>query len=119
MFLFRTGISTAYGTQIFGGEAGREGGLAPVSVAAGNLQPGTVYHYRLVAVSAAGTSIGPDRTFATTTFPQQISRPPTLGLVPIPVFPPVKNPKYHAPRKHHKHPHKKARRRRARGRRTA
>lgn len=115
MYLFELGASTAYGTQIFGGEAGREGGPVPVSVAVGNLQPGTVYHYRLIAVNAVGTSIGPDRTFTTTTSPQQIFKPPTPGLVPIPVFPPVKNPKYKPPRKHHKPPHKKPKRRRAHG----
>ncbi|HEY7951657.1 MAG TPA: hypothetical protein VID70_01640, partial [Solirubrobacteraceae bacterium] len=112
-------LSTAYGTQIYGGEAGREGGSVPASVAAGNLLPGTVYHYRLVAVNAAGTTVGLDRTFTTTTFPQQIFNPPTLGLVPIPVFPPVKNPKYKPPRKHHKHPPKKSKRKRAHGGRVA
>lgn len=115
MYLFELGTSTAYGTQIFGGEAGREAGLAPVSVAVGNLQPNTVYHYRLIAVNAAGTSIGPDRTFTTTALPQQIFRPPTPGLVPIPVFPPVKNPVFKPPKKHHKHSHKKPKRRRAHG----
>jgi streptogramin lyase len=120
MYLFELGSSTAYGTQLFGGEAGREGGFLPVSVAAGNLQPGSVYHYRLVAVNAAGTSIGPDRTFTTTTLPQQILKPPTPSLVPIPVFPLVKNPIFKPPKKHHKHhPHKKPKRRRAHGGRAA
>jgi NHL repeat len=119
MYLFELGTSTAYGAQILGGEAGREGGLVPVSVAAANLQPGTVYHYRLLAVNAAGTSIGPDRTFTTATFPQQIFQPPTLGLVPIPVFPAVKNPTFKPPKKHHKHPHKKPKPKRAHGGRAA
>jgi hypothetical protein len=121
MYLFELGTSTAYGTQILGGEAGREGGLVPVSVTAGGLEPGTVYHYRLLAVNAAGTSVGPDRTFTTTTFPQQIFQPPTPGLVPIPVFPPVKNPTFKPPKKHHKHPRKKPKPKpkRAHGGRTA
>jgi len=119
MYLFELGTSTAYGTQILGGEAGREGGSEPASVTAAGLQPGTVYHYRLLAVNAAGTSIGPDRTFATTTFPQQIFQPPTLGLVPIPVFPAVKNPTFKPPKKHHKPARKKSKPKRAHGGRAA
>ena len=119
MYLFELGTSTAYGTQLLGGEAGRESGLAQVSVATAFLQPATVYHYRIVAVSAAGTSVGPDRTFSTTAFPQQIFQPSTPGLVPLPVFPAVKNPVFKPPRKHRKHHRGKPKHRRAHGRRAA
>ena len=108
MYRFELGSSAAYGTVIFGGEAGRERGRVSVTQAVGNLQPGVTYHYRLVAVSAAGTTFGPDRSFTTTTFPQEIFQPATPALVPIPVFPKVKNPvikhprKKKKPKKHHK-----------------
>ncbi len=114
-FLFELGTSTAYGTRLYGGEPGPpEEGPTSVSIAAGNLQPGTEYHYRLIAVNAAGTTVGPDRTFTTSTFPELIAQPSTPGLVPIPVFPAVKNPVYRPPKKkHHKAPPKKPKHRRA------
>ena len=120
-FLFELGTSTAYGTRLYGGAAGPpEAGPTSVSVAAGNLQPGTEYHYRLIAVNAAGTTVGPDRTFTTPTFLQQIFQPSSPGLVPVPVFPPVKNPVYKPPKKkHHKAPPKKPKHRRAHGSRAA
>lgn len=37
----------------------------PAAVALVGLQPGTTYHYRFVAISSAGTTYGPDRTFTT------------------------------------------------------
>ena len=69
------------------------------------LQPGTIYHYALIATNASGTTIGPDKTFTTlptpTTEPrgeEESTSPPVLppsiappGTVPIlttPVFPP-------------------------------
>jgi hypothetical protein len=120
-FLFELGTSTAYGTKLYGGEPGPpEEAPTSVSVAAGNLQPGTEYHYRLIAVNAAGTIVGPDRTFTTSTFPQLIAQPSTPGLVPVPVFPTVKNPVYRPPKKkHHKAPPKRPKHRRAHGNRAA
>jgi hypothetical protein len=41
------------------------GGLRLVTQTATGLQPGTLYHYRLVAGNASGTSVGPDRAFET------------------------------------------------------
>ena len=34
------------------------------------LQPGTTYHYRVVATNGSGSDVGPDRTFTTFTSPQ-------------------------------------------------
>jgi hypothetical protein len=42
------------------------GGAIPVLEALTGLQPATVYHFRLVASNATGTTVGPDRTFKTT-----------------------------------------------------
>ncbi len=119
-YRFELGTTSAYGTVLTGGEAGREGGRAQVTQLVGNLQPGTTYHMRLVAFSAAGTTAGPDRSFTTTTFPQEIFQPATPALVPIPIFPPVKNPvvKHHKkkqPKKKHHKP-KRAKAKRAKGR---
>jgi hypothetical protein len=41
------------------------GGLRLVAQTATGLQPGTLYHYRLVAVNATGPTAGPDATFET------------------------------------------------------
>jgi DNA-binding beta-propeller fold protein YncE len=116
-YRFELGTTTAYGTTIFGGEAGRELGRVDITQLIGSLQPGTTYHYRLLATSAAGTTAGPDRAFTTTTFPPGIVAPATPGLVPIPVFPVVHNPVIKPPKKHHKK-HKPKRRKKAHTRRA-
>ncbi len=48
-----------------------------VSAAVGGLVPNALYHVRLVAVNATGTSFGPDQTFKTPTGPP--APPPVLG----------------------------------------
>ena len=50
---------------------------APVSTVSG-LQPGTTYHYRLVASNIAGTTDGYDYTAQTTTSPPVNSQPPAI-----------------------------------------
>ena len=42
-------------------------GTTPVAVSAGitGLEPGTLYHYRVVATTVTGSADGPDRTFRT------------------------------------------------------
>jgi phosphodiesterase/alkaline phosphatase D-like protein len=64
-YYFQWGLTNAYGVGSVAHSAGR--GTKPVSVkaAATALIPGTVYHYRLVATSGSGLSIGADRTFKT------------------------------------------------------
>ncbi len=78
----------AYQTRVFGNLAGEPESRA-VTASFTNLRPGTVYHYRLLATSAAGTTASPDETFATALFPQSITVPSTPLLVPTPVFPSV------------------------------
>jgi streptogramin lyase len=70
-YQFEYGTTTAYGSSTSPASAG--GGGAPVGVTAGieGLQPGTTYHYRLVATSSRGTSLGGDRTFTA-----GVSQPP-------------------------------------------
>jgi len=66
-FQFEYGLDTSYGnvSPPSPGEAGHGAGSAPVSTTITGLQPGTVYHYRLRASSAAGVSYGSDGTFKT------------------------------------------------------
>ncbi len=45
--------------------------LQPVKSKLTGLAPGTTYHYRVIAASAAGDSAGPDQTFTTVSVPAQ------------------------------------------------
>jgi hypothetical protein len=62
-FKFELGTTTAYGIEVTG-DAG-DFGVVSVGAQASGLDPGTVYHYRLVATSADGTTTGDDVTFTT------------------------------------------------------
>jgi|HubBroStandDraft_6_1064221.scaffolds.fasta_scaffold147195_2 hypothetical protein len=69
-YRFEYGTSTAYGTSIPAPDANIGNGLeGPVSVVVGQgltgLQPGTTYHYRVVAANSLGETVGPDQTFTT------------------------------------------------------
>jgi hypothetical protein len=62
-YFFQYGTTTAYGSATPSQSAGT--GASPASEAASlnGLTPGTVYHYRMVAISPAGTVDGTDQTF--------------------------------------------------------
>ncbi len=62
---FEYGTSPSYGTKTDVKSAGSGGSPVAVSSALASLAPGTVYHYRLVASSSAGTSLSNDLTFTT------------------------------------------------------
>jgi hypothetical protein len=64
-YYFQWGLTNSYGVN--GSVQSAGSGTKPVSVheTATKLIPGTVYHYRLVATSKFGTSVGADRTFKT------------------------------------------------------
>lgn len=68
---FQYGTTGSYGSQTPEVTAGS--GIAPSEVSAplGGLQPGTTYHYRVVATNSVGTAAGEDATFTT---------PLTLGV---------------------------------------
>jgi hypothetical protein len=59
------GTSTSYGHSTVPASAGSGTSNVAVSVALGGLKAKTTYHYRLVATSAGGTTVGSDRTFMT------------------------------------------------------
>jgi len=88
-YYFQYGITRSYGGQTVIADAGAGSHSVNIELPVGGLQPITVYHYRLVAVNAAGASIGSDRTLLTTKVPlslQILSSPnPVLfgGLVTV------------------------------------
>jgi hypothetical protein len=63
---FEFGPTTAYGVSTPDRNAGSGTTLDPVSEQLSGLAPATTYHYRLVAASTGGTTIGNDRTLTTT-----------------------------------------------------
>jgi hypothetical protein len=71
-FLFQYGTTTGYGSQTFAGVVGK-GKPAQVSQRIGGLSPGTVFHYRIVALhNGAVAGYGADAIFVT--FPLHRSR---------------------------------------------
>jgi autotransporter-associated beta strand protein len=63
--VFEYGLTTAYGSSVAIQNPGD--GIAPVDVSAliEGLQPGVLYHYRLVATNLGGQTLGDDATFTT------------------------------------------------------
>jgi hypothetical protein len=72
-YYFQYGPTRAYGGQSAIGSAGEGGKAVQVAVGVGGLQPLTIYHYRLVAVNGAGTTLGADRTFQTAKVPLSLA----------------------------------------------
>jgi hypothetical protein len=68
-YYFQYGPTRAYGAQTPLADAGDGIRLVKVSFAVGGLKPLTVYHYRLLAVNAAGAATGVDRSFKTAKVP--------------------------------------------------
>jgi phosphodiesterase/alkaline phosphatase D-like protein len=62
---FEYGTTARYGSRTSSRATGSSAGSRAVSAAVSGLAAGTVYHYRLVAKSDAGTSRGADATFTT------------------------------------------------------
>jgi hypothetical protein len=86
---FQVGIDTSYGVQVFG-QAGEGTEPVPVTLELRYLQPGTTYHYRLLAISPAGTSYGADATLTTPVYPTSTLSAPTntpLVATPLVTFP--------------------------------
>lgn len=64
-YRFEWGLTNSYGST---GPVHSVNGTKPAAVqlSIGNLLPGTVYHYRIVALNSVGGVVGADRTFKTT-----------------------------------------------------
>jgi sugar lactone lactonase YvrE len=84
---FEYGTSTAYGNRVpvdFEAPAGAAQGKRPFILPIQGLLAGTTYHFRLLAKSPAGQTIGFDHTFTTTTAPRgsrayELVTPPDKG----------------------------------------
>lgn len=72
-YYFQYGQTKAYGLQTGIADAGGGTSGVPARLAIGGLQPITVYHYRLVAVNAAGVATGSDRTLKTEKVPLSLA----------------------------------------------
>ncbi len=110
-YYFEYGPSIAYGSR-WPGIPIALGALTasqPIVTLLENLQPGTLYHYRLVATNAGGTGYGADQTFQTQEYPASIIQETPLLKTPIGINPETKSSSK-APVKH------KARKRRKAGR---
>jgi hypothetical protein len=70
---FEYGTTTAYGEDVPvpDGEIGSGQVAVPVSAHLAGLEPGTIYHYRVVATNATGTTHGKDETLTTYAVQQQ------------------------------------------------
>jgi hypothetical protein len=86
---FDVGTDTSYGPRVFG-DAGDSTEPQPFTLSLQGLQPGTTYHYRLVAGNTYGTSYGADGAFTTPGFSTSvIALPATQPLVATPAFEPL------------------------------
>lgn len=80
-YSFQYGPTKAYGATTPAASAGKGTKTISVHADVAGLAPATTYHYRLVAVSGAGTTRGADRTFKTDKQPLGL----TLAATPNPV----------------------------------
>jgi hypothetical protein len=83
-YFFEYGPTAAYGSRwpSLDVTLGALTGGQPIVTFLENLQPGTLYHYRLVARNPGGTGYGADETFATPSYPAPaIQEAPVLKTV--------------------------------------
>jgi hypothetical protein len=85
-YFFQYGHTRKYGAQSPLAPVGGGTASVPVTQSIAGLQPLTVYHYRLVAISAGGATLGADRSFTTPKIPLSVA----IVGVPNPV--PFGNP---------------------------
>jgi hypothetical protein len=82
---FELGGDTTYGIQVFG-DAGTGSESEPVQLSVANLLPGTVYHYRVCAITEAGSACGADVSFVTPGILSPLVSPPSLPFLGIPAI---------------------------------
>jgi hypothetical protein len=80
-YVFQYGTTSGYGGQTPLAPAGNGTISIRLSQAVAGLQPGTTYHYRIVAVNSSGTANGKDHTFKTASVPLSVQ----IAGVPNPV----------------------------------
>lgn len=74
---FEYGATTSYGTSTTAQSIGSSTSAAPQTANLSGLVDGTLYHYRIVAQNAGGTSYGADMTFTTLIDPEIVVEQPT------------------------------------------
>ena len=72
-YYFQYGLTKGYGGQSAIADAGAGTHTLAVAIGVAGLQPLTVYHFRLVAVNAAGVAFGGDKTLLTTKVPLSLA----------------------------------------------
>jgi hypothetical protein len=72
-YFFQYGRTRKYGSQSPLAPVGGGKTSVGVSQSVSGLQPVTVYHYRILAVSAGGASVGADRSFTTAKIPLSVA----------------------------------------------
>jgi hypothetical protein len=88
-YYFQYGTTTSYGSRwpslniTLGGLSGAQA----VESSLQNLQPGTVYHYRLVARNPGATSYGADQTFTTLQYPMSAIQEAPVLKTPVGINP--------------------------------
>jgi hypothetical protein len=65
-YAFQWGPTADYGHETTLTSAGSGTGASAVSATLGSLASGTTYHFRIIAMSGSGTSVGSDQSFSTT-----------------------------------------------------
>jgi hypothetical protein len=80
-YVFQYGTTKFYGGQTTLAPGGQAASTIQVSQAIGGLQANTIYHYRILATSASGSTTGVDRTFKTPKVPLSLQ----IGGAPNPV----------------------------------
>ncbi|HTX11067.1 MAG TPA: hypothetical protein VME22_20755 [Solirubrobacteraceae bacterium] len=80
-FYFQYGTTTSYGTQTATSPVGSGDANVDVTASIGSLTPDTIYHYRLVAVNASGTTLGGDVSFTTPKRPAPVALTGHAGSV--------------------------------------
>jgi hypothetical protein len=79
---FEYGTTTAYGASTPRASDSRDGDAVDLDAAVLGLAPGTTYHYRLMAMTAAGVTYSPDATFTTLPYtPQSAPDVETMGAL--------------------------------------
>jgi phosphodiesterase/alkaline phosphatase D-like protein len=72
-YVFEYGTSTSYGSKTSSASAGNGTSTISVSRSISSLKAGTLYHFRVVATSDAGTTLGADLTFLTQAPPSVVT----------------------------------------------
>ncbi len=73
-WLFQYGVTPSYGSETFGQALAASSAPTTVVQPLFGLEPGTTFHYRLIAYHGSLVSVGADATFATEPYPRPFPR---------------------------------------------